>query len=267
LLLDSTENDKRTSPRPKKRGLERKEGRMPRPKAPYFPLYAKELLTDPKTAFLAHDELGVLIRLWSWMWINDVKRGCLLKESKVPISDEKICKILRLDDVKLVDEEHILKRGKYKELYSKRMRNHKTKYELYFKQTETKRKRNGNEKDSKMTIREVKRSKEKLSKDIKPPLSPFVELFNSTCSNLPKISSISKSRSQKIVVRLKEQPDLSWWRVVFEKANKAIIEGKAGRKDWRPSFDWLIENDRNALKVIEGNYGECGQTWRDRQDD
>ena len=97
--------------------------------------------------------------------------------------------------------------------------------------------------------------------------NPFVELFNSTCPNLPKISSVSKSRLQKIAIRLKENPDLSWWKSVFEKANRVVIAGKAGQKDWKPSFDWLIENDKNALKVIEGNYDEHRLTWRDKQGD
>ena len=152
---------------------------MARPKAPYFPLHAKDLLTDPKTACLSHDEIGVLLRLWSWMWINDVKRGSLLKERKVPISDEEISRLLHVSVdqlqkhlVKLVDQEHILKRGTYKELYSKRLRNHKTPYELRVGQKQTKNNPKADQSHQNRNIREVKRSKEKLSKVLKP-ISPL----------------------------------------------------------------------------------------------
>lgn len=259
---------------------------MPRPKAPYFPLYASELLCDPKTIQLSNEELGMLIRLWAWMWINDVQRGSLLIEWKVPMPDETISKLVGLGlsdfqklNLKLTDQLHILKRGKYGELYSKRLRNHKTKYELYDKQTETKRKRNGKIKDTKQPIREgkgskgkgreVKRSKEKLSKDIKPPLSPFVELFNSTCPSLQKVTEVTKGRKDKIKSRLKEHPDLNWWKVVFEKADKIVIEDKDGGRSWKPTFNWLIKNDTKAVEVAEGNYDKFikKESWREKQGD
>jgi hypothetical protein len=54
-------------------------------------------------------------------------------------------------------------------------------------------------------------------------------------------------------MRLKEHPELSWWEEVFKKANEVSFTGKDGN-EWIPNFDWLVENDRNAVKVIEGNY-------------
>ena len=249
---------------------------MARPKAPYFPLYARELLTDLKTICLSHDEIGVLLRLWSWMWINDVKRGSLLKESKVPISDEEIAKLLHVSDdqlqkyfVKLVDQEHILKRGRYKELYSKRLRNHKTPYELRSRQKHTKNNSKSNQSHQNSSIREVKRSKEKL-REVKKRIKdiPLVELFNSKCPSLQKVEEVTKSRSNKIKTRLKEHPDLRWWSVVFERADKVeftYTKGVHKGKTWRPSFDWLIENDNNAVKVAEGQYEDKkGSTWREK---
>ena len=82
---------------------------------------------------------------------------------------------------------------------------------------------------------------------------PLVDLFNKSCPNLPKVKELNQSRKDKIKTRLKEHRDFSWWEEVFKKANGISFIGKDG-KEWRPSFDWLFENDGNTLKVIEGNY-------------
>lgn len=242
---------------------------MPRPKAPYFPLYAQEFLCDPKILQLTNEEIGVLVRLWSWMWINDTQRGTLLVEVGIPMTDEIISKLLGIGvadfqkvNQKLTDQLHILKRGKDGELYSKRMRNHKTKYELYHSVTETKRKRKGNETEAKSPIREGKVSKGKISKDkvreVKEKnegLHPLVELFNSTCISSPKIKTLSKSRIRKIQLRLKENP-LDWWKKVFEEVEATPFLKGENKNGWKATLDWLIDNDKNALKVYEGNYKE-----------
>jgi hypothetical protein len=78
-------------------------------------------------------------------------------------------------------------------------------------------------------------------------------LFNETCSNLPQITELTESRKQKTTIRLKKHPEKEWWLIVFQKADGIYFTSKDGG-NWRPSFDWLIENDKNALKVYEGNY-------------
>jgi hypothetical protein len=56
---------------------------------------------------------------------------------------------------------------------------------------------------------------------------------------------------------MKEGKNFSWWKIVFEKADIILIPGKDGKKDWFPNFDWLIDNDKNAVKVFEGNYDDA----------
>lgn len=85
------------------------------------------------------------------------------------------------------------------------------------------------------------------------PLQAIVDIFNSLCPHLPRVTEVNQSRKSKIKTRLKEHPDISWWKEAFRKADEISFTGKDG-KEWRPSFDWLFENDRNAVKVIEGNY-------------
>lgn len=137
-------------------------------KVPYFPLNAQEYLLDEKIEELTLKEQGALINLWCWMWINKIKRGHLFFEEKtidktidkiskndqqnakklkseskttckIPINDQKIAGKLQTSVKKWEKirgrllETGILKIGKDKELYSERLSNYKTKYELYDK--------------------------------------------------------------------------------------------------------------------------------------
>jgi hypothetical protein len=86
----------------------------------------------------------------------------------------------------------------------------------------------------------------------------LMDLFNSVTQYLPKVSEIGKGRRDKIKTRIKEgKNNLEWWEIVFREADIVLIPGKSGKKDWFPNFDWLIENDRNAVKVFEGNYRDA----------
>lgn len=120
---------------------------MARKPTPWFPIYALELLEDEKLDELSHKELGMLLRLWCKMWQNGVRRGTLLLTKDAPISDKKIAEFLHVKpdffskfSQKIVNELELLKRGKVGELYSQRLRNFKTKWELYGKQKESKKK-------------------------------------------------------------------------------------------------------------------------------
>lgn len=81
----------------------------------------------------------------------------------------------------------------------------------------------------------------------------IVSMFKETCPNLTQIQQLTDARKKKIAKRLKEHPDLEWWKKVFTKANGVFIQGNNGH-NWSPSFDWLMKNEENAVKVIEGNY-------------
>jgi len=60
--------------------------------------------------------------------------------------------------------------------------------------------------------------------------------------------------SEKIKLRLREYPDLEWWKEVFTKVeNNDFLKGN-GEKGFRASLTWLIENAENPLKVYQGNY-------------
>lgn len=90
------------------------------------------------------------------------------------------------------------------------------------------------------------------------PLSPdeLAEAWNEICVplGLARVMEVRGSRREKATRRLREHPALGYWRGVFSAIkSQGFLLGK-GKGSWRASFDWLVENDVNATKVIEGRY-------------
>lgn len=86
-----------------------------------------------------------------------------------------------------------------------------------------------------------------------PSLSnEFLNIWNAVSGPLPKVKGLNDTRKSKIKARLKEQPELSYWEAAIRRmaASSFCVEGK-----WA-TFDWLIKNDTNHIKVSEGNYDD-----------
>ena len=71
-------------------------------------------------------------------------------------------------------------------------------------------------------------------------------------NSLSQITSLTKSRREKLDARLKSGE----FEKLFERALDEIAKSQylLGAKGWKVTFDWLIKNDENILKVVEGNY-------------
>lgn len=79
-------------------------------------------------------------------------------------------------------------------------------------------------------------------------------IWSEFCPSLPQVRELSKSRIVKIKSRLKEHPDLSWWKEVFRLIELSpFCRGENGT-GWHATFDWIIQNSDNAIKVSEGKY-------------
>jgi len=81
-------------------------------------------------------------------------------------------------------------------------------------------------------------------------------------NGLPKIKVLSVKRKEKIKLRINE--------LSIEEFNKAIdiiSESKfclgESKSKWRADIDWLIANDNNIVKVLEGKYSEKKEKSRD----
>jgi len=78
-------------------------------------------------------------------------------------------------------------------------------------------------------------------------------------NSLSQISSLSSNRKKQLNERLKN----SEFKEMFYKALEQIKQSPylLGSKGWKVSFDWLIQNEENILKVVEGNYQNKQQNY------
>lgn len=89
--------------------------------------------------------------------------------------------------------------------------------------------------------------------EIPNQVKEFFDNYNLIAIRLPKASKLSEKRKNKIKARLKDL-DLEGWKKVFEKCNKSDFCAGINNGNWKANLDWLIENDNNYLKVLEGKY-------------
>jgi hypothetical protein len=83
---------------------------------------------------------------------------------------------------------------------------------------------------------------------------PYVDAWNLFASSyhLSEVKSINENRKNKIHVRLSD-PAFDFVTVLEKIRSSPYLKGDNNR-DWKVTFDWIIENDNNYLKVLEGNY-------------
>lgn len=90
---------------------------------------------------------------------------------------------------------------------------------------------------------------------IPPMVAKLVESWNQAVAGtaIPRVRDITPSRTKKAKVRLRER-SLEEWDLVFRKISESSFCKGGGRDAWVASFDWIISNDGNAAKVLEGYY-------------
>lgn len=83
-------------------------------------------------------------------------------------------------------------------------------------------------------------------------------LWKAHCGSLPQIRELTKKRKDKIKARLKEHPEESWWIQVFSLIEASDFCKGNSSTGWKATFDWIIDNSDNAVKVLEGKYSNTG---------
>lgn len=98
-----------------------------------------------------------------------------------------------------------------------------------------------------------------ITRPTTPPAGELVDIWNSHCSSsLSQVTKVTTKRKQKLLARLREEPDLAYWEQTIKRiAASAFCRGE-GTQGWRASLDWLIANDTNHAKVNEGKYDDPG---------
>lgn len=106
--------------------------------------------------------------------------------------------------------------------------------------------------------KEKEKEKDKEKEKIYNSLADAVRAFNSQLSEkLPMVVTFNEKRKQKLATRWEEfkkigEPQEVWQKLIDIIKNSKFLLGEAG--DWKCSFDWLIDNSTNWLKVYEGHY-------------
>lgn len=83
----------------------------------------------------------------------------------------------------------------------------------------------------------------------------LLDVWNKAVSGtpLPSARTFSKARKDKCITRLKER-SFSEWEELFQRMTTIpFLCGDNDRK-WNADFDWIISNEENAVKVLEGKY-------------
>lgn len=92
----------------------------------------------------------------------------------------------------------------------------------------------------------------------KLPAKEIKEMWNTTCTSFPKLFTISENRKNKMRLRISEmggaEKALPLLKQIFEKMQESNFLKGDNKRGWKASFDWLFENDKNWVKVFEGNY-------------
>ena len=78
-------------------------------------------------------------------------------------------------------------------------------------------------------------------------------IWNTICINLPKVKELSLQRKEKEKLRLKER-SVEEWKEVFVKLNNSKFCKGEGNTGWKATYDWIISNADNSIKVLEGKY-------------
>jgi hypothetical protein len=74
-----------------------------------------------------------------------------------------------------------------------------------------------------------------------------------TTAPVPKAEKLTKTRLRHARQRLSERPLAQWIAAIQRLNGTAFLRGDNDR-GWRVSFDWLIANDENVTKLLEGKY-------------
>lgn len=94
----------------------------------------------------------------------------------------------------------------------------------------------------------------------KIPFKEIKDLWNTTCLGFARLMVISEARKNKIRNRVAEmggvEKALPILKLIFEKAQASSFLKGDNKRGWKASFDWFFENDKNWVKVYEGNYDE-----------
>ena len=82
------------------------------------------------------------------------------------------------------------------------------------------------------------------------------DLWNEVATCLPMPRTLTHGRAKKASLRLKEQPDLNYWRNVFTRMNRIPFLRGEGERGWKATFDWIVKDPINSENVMASVFGK-----------
>lgn len=93
-----------------------------------------------------------------------------------------------------------------------------------------------------------------------PDIRRLVDLWNDTCPALTPVKVCTSARRSKIAERLRHfgDPDkaLATFADVFARCRSSAFLNGRNARHWKVTFDWLMADDTNWVKVWEGRYDD-----------
>lgn len=105
-----------------------------------------------------------------------------------------------------------------------------------------------------------------VSAETKPTPAKIVKLYNDICISLPRCQKLTTVRTTKINARIKELSTMNEWKDLFKLTQDTPFCKGNNNRDWRADIDWLIKNDDNYIKILEGKYDYCGKIEPKQED-
>ncbi|RKI42433.1 hypothetical protein D7V86_05985 [bacterium D16-51] len=103
-------------------------------------------------------------------------------------------------------------------------------------------------------ITRTKKCNQHEKKREKTPCQDVVDLYNSICISLPRVTKLSEARKKAIHARY-SQYSIGDFKKLFEMAEESSFLKGGGNRNWVANFDWLMR-DSNMAKVLDGNYAD-----------
>ena len=100
--------------------------------------------------------------------------------------------------------------------------------------------------------------------EVKDIPQEFVDRWNNAVKLnngiLPKVARLSDARREKILTRYEEFKECGNPIEVFDIIIQKCLASVFLTQQWKVQFDWIFQNDKNWVKVYEGNYDNNNQT-------
>ncbi len=115
--------------------------------------------------------------------------------------------------------------------------------------------------------RHYKQECKNVKNDKKNTLAGEVKDYWNGKKNLPGVRLLTTKRKNKLSTRLKEVEFAENWQLIIDKISNSPFCTGDNSTGWKAVFDWIIHDEGNYMKVLEGNYDKRNSTQSQKRPD